>query len=254
MADEFFTDEERAEQFKKWWLDNWKSIAAGVIIALVIIFGWRYWQHRTETRGLTASELYMEMGQMLAVGQGPAALKLANELVGKYRDTPYAAQAALAMAQYDVGTSKPDDAMQMLDWVIQNSKDSGLRLLARVRLAQVKIEVGDPHAALVALEGVAPGGFAALFDLTRGDAYVKLGETGQARAAYAQALKAWTPEMGDDSLVRMKLESVGGTVPPAAAASSAPATGASAPASASAAPAGTATAPAATSDNGANYP
>lgn len=215
--DDFLTDEERAERIKKWWLDNWKSIAAGVIIALIIIFGWRYWQHRTETRSLTASAMYDQMGQLVATGQGAAALKLANELVSNYRDTPYASQAALAMAQYDVGSSKPDDAMQMLDWVIKNSKDDGLRLLARLRLAQVKLSVGDPRAALTALADVQPGGFAPLFDATRGDAYVKLGETGKARAAYEAALKGWTPEMGDDSLLKMKLDNLGGGAAPAAA-------------------------------------
>lgn len=214
--DDFLTDEERAEHIKKWWLDNWKSIAAGVIIALIIIFGWRYWQQRTESRSLAASGMYNQMGQLLAVGQGAAGLKLANELVNNYRDTPYASQAALAMAQYDIGTSKPDDAMQMLDWVIKNSRDAGLKLLARLRLAHVKLTVDDPHAALAALADVQPGGFAALFEDARGDAYVKLGETDQARAAYAAALKAWTTEMGDDSLLKMKLESVGGTVPAAA--------------------------------------
>ncbi|MGH8396816.1 MAG: YfgM family protein [Gammaproteobacteria bacterium] len=207
--DEYLSDKEQAERLKKWWLDNYKSILAGIIIALIIIFGWRYWQHRVQVRSLTASAMYNQMGSMLASNNGPVALKVANELVNNYRDTPYASQAALAMAQYDVGTGKPDDAMQMLDWVIKNSKDSGLKLLARLRLARVKLSVGDPKAALTALSGVQPGGFAALYDDVRGDAYLKLGQTDQARDAYRQALSAWTSNMGDKSLVQMKLDDLG---------------------------------------------
>ena len=41
-VDEFLSDKEQAERLKKWWLDNYKSIAAGIIIAIVIIFGWRW--------------------------------------------------------------------------------------------------------------------------------------------------------------------------------------------------------------------
>lgn len=227
--DDFLTDEERAERFKKWWLENYKSVLAGIVIALIVIFGWRYWQHRTESRSLTASAMFNQMGQMLAAGHGAPALKFANELVSKYHDTPYASQAALAMAQYDISSSKPDDAMQMLDWVIKNSKDGGLKLLARERLARVKLAVGDPRAALVALSGVQPGGFAALFDEVRGDAYVKLGETGKARTAYQAALKAWTPEMGDKSLLRMKLDNLGGGAAPAAVSKSAAVPAKSAP-------------------------
>ena len=211
--DEFLSEQEQVERLKKWWLDNWKSIFAGVVIALIIIFGWRYWQHRTQVRGLTASAMYDQMGQLLAAGQGPQALQVANQLVNNYSDTPYAAQAALAMAQYDVGSHKPDDAMQMLDWTINHSHDDGLKLLARLRLARVKLSVGDPQAALAALSGVAARGFAALFDEVRGDAYVTLGETAKARAAYRRALGEWTPQMGDKSLLQMKLDSLAGTAP-----------------------------------------
>ena len=56
--DEFLSDKEQAERLKKWWLDNYKSIAAGIIIAIIIIFGWRWWQHRMQVRSLTASAMY----------------------------------------------------------------------------------------------------------------------------------------------------------------------------------------------------
>lgn len=221
--DEFLSEQEQVERLKKWWLDNWKSIAAGIVIALIIIFGWRYWQHRSQVRSLTASAMYDQMGSLLATGQGPQALQVANQLVNNYSDTPYAAQAALAMAQYDVGSNKPDDAMQMLDWVIAHSQDQGLQLLARLRLARVKLSVGDPQAALTALSGVAASGFTPLFDAVRGDAYLKLGETAQARAAYQSALNAWTPEMGDKSLLQMKLDNLTGAAPAAVPHTQAPA-------------------------------
>ncbi|MHB8425611.1 MAG: YfgM family protein [Gammaproteobacteria bacterium] len=219
--DEFLSDKEQAERLKKWWLDNYKSILAGIIIAIVIIFGWRYWQHRVQTRSVTASTLYRQMTALLAASSGPQALQIANQIINNYGDTPYASQSALAMAQYDAATGKHDAAMQMLDWVISNSKDNGLRLLARLRLARVKLAVDDPQAALTALAGVKPGGFAALYNVVRGDAYMQLGKLNQARNAYRQALNQWTPGMGDKSLVQMKLDDLNQA--PAAAATQAPA-------------------------------
>ncbi len=219
--DEFLSDKEQAERLKKWWLDNYKSILAGIIIAIVIIFGWRYWQHRVQTRSVTASTLYSQMTALLAASSGPQALQIANQIINNYGDTPYASQSALAMAQYDAATGKHDAAMQMLDWVISNSKDNGLRLLARLRLARVKLTVDDPQAALTALAGVKPGGFAALYNVVRGDAYMQLGKFNQARNAYRQALNQWTPGMGDKSLVQMKLDDLNQA--PAAAATQAPA-------------------------------
>jgi len=210
-VDEFLSDKEQAERLKKWWLENYKSILAGVIIAAAIIFGWRWWQHRTQVRSLTASMIYNQMTTMLAANNGPPALKIANELIDNYSDTPYASQAALAMAQHDIGLDKPDDAMQMFNWVINHSKDDGLKLLANLRLARVKLMVGDPRATLDVLAHMQPGGFAALYDELRGDAYLKLGQTDKARDAYRQALNQWTVDMGDKSLVQMKLDSLAQT-------------------------------------------
>lgn len=206
--DEFLSDKEQAERLKKWWLENYKSILAGVIIAAIVIFGWRWWQHRTEVRSLTASMMYNQMTVLLAANNGPPALKIANKLIDNYNDTPYASQAALAMAQHDIGMDKPDDAMQMFNWVIANSKDDGLKLLANLRLARVKLMVGDPQAALDVLARMQPGGFAALYAELRGDAYLNLGQADKARTAYQQALSQWAVDMGDKSLVQMKLDSL----------------------------------------------
>lgn len=211
--DDYLSDREQAERLKQWWVDNYKAILAGIIVAIAIIFGWHYWQHRTQTRGLTASAMYSQMSTSLAEGNGPQALQVANQLINDYSDTPYAAQAALAMARYDQAMGKPDDSMQMLVWVIHHSKDEGLRLLARLRLARVKLAVDDPAAALHALAGVRPGGFAALYDEARGNAYMKLGKIGDAREAYERALTEWKSDMGDRSLLEMKLDDLGQAPP-----------------------------------------
>jgi predicted negative regulator of RcsB-dependent stress response len=49
-----------------------------------------------------------------------------------------------------------------------------------------------------------------LYDELRGDAYVKLGKTEDARGAYKKALAAWTDALGDHSLLDMKLNSLPG--------------------------------------------
>ncbi|HET7650117.1 MAG TPA: tetratricopeptide repeat protein [Gammaproteobacteria bacterium] len=208
--DEYLSDKEQAERLKKWWLDNYRSILAGIIIALIIIGGWRYWQHRVQTRAVSASALFNKMNDALVANNGAEALRLKDQLTGEYSDTPYAAQAALAIARYDIENNKPDDSMDMLTWAIQHSKDQNLVLLAKLRLARVKLAVGDAQAALAALNVTDAGGFAALYDDVRGDAYVKLGDTDKARAAYQQALAKWTDDMGDKSLIQMKLNNLAG--------------------------------------------
>lgn len=220
--DEYLSDREQAERIKKWWLENYRSIIAGIVIALLIIGGWRYWQHRVQTRSAAASAMFESMSNALSSSNGADALKLANGLISEYADTPYASQAALAMARYDVESGKLDDAIKMLDWANQHSRDQNLVLLTKLRLARAKLAVGDPQAALAVLTVKNEGGFAALYDDVRGDAYAKLGQHDKARAAYTAALAKWSDQMGDKSLIQMKLNSLGSaqTAQPAAGAKS----------------------------------
>lgn len=208
MVDEYLSDEERLEMAKKWWLENYKSILAGAIIAAAVVGGWRYWQYRTLVRSQTAAMMFEQLSGSMAKQDKDGAIKTGNELMDKYADTPYAAHAALALAQLQASTGKPADGEQMLDWVIKNSKDDGLKLLARLRLARVKLATDDAQGALDTLNGADAGGFAPLYAAVRGDAYAKLGKNEEARAAYQQALEAWSDNLGDRSLVEMKLNSL----------------------------------------------
>ena len=137
VVDEYLSDEERLEMAKKWWLENYKSILAGAIIAAAVVGGWRYWQYRTLVRSQTAAVLFDQLAQSMAKQDKDGATKVGNVLMDKYSDTPYAAHAALAIAQLQSSTGKPADGEQSLDWVIKNGKDEGLKLLARLRLAQI---------------------------------------------------------------------------------------------------------------------
>ena len=205
MVDEYLSDEERLEMAKKWWVENYKSILAGALIAVLVVGGWRYWQYRTTARSQQAAALFEQLAGSMASKDQDGALKTGKELMDKYADTPYAAHAALALAQLQASTGKPQDGEQSLEWAMKNGKDDGLKLLARLRLARVKLSLNDAQGALDTLNGADAGGFAPLYDALRGDAEAKLGKTDEARAAYQKALAAWSDDLGDRSLIEMKL-------------------------------------------------
>lgn len=204
--DEYLSDLERLEQAKKWWRENYKSIVLGAAIAILAVGGYRYWEYRTTARSETASALYIELVKHM-VGHDMAGIdKSAHQLMNDYADTPYGSQAALALAQAQASEGKGTDAVQSLQWVMDHSSDGGLKLLARLRQASVKLSGGDAQGALDSLNGADAGAFAPLYAELRGDAELKLGKTEEARSAYQQALAGWDDKLGDRSLVQMKLD------------------------------------------------
>jgi predicted negative regulator of RcsB-dependent stress response len=224
-VDEDLSELERLEAAKKWWLENYKSILLGALIAVVVVGGWRYWQHRTQVRNEAASTLNDDMVKALQKHDDAAVLKTGGDIIKQYGDTVYATHAALAVAQVQAAANKYPESELALQWAIDHGQDPGLQMLARLRLGRVQLAAGDAKGALATLDTPDAGGFAPLFDELRGDIEVKLGDTGKARAAYKQALDAWSDTLGDKSLLQMKLDSL----PAAPAAAPAPASKASKP-------------------------
>ena len=60
MIDYNKTDDEQAEDIKKWWKENGLSVAAGIALAVAALFGWEYWQKYQITQAESASTLYSE--------------------------------------------------------------------------------------------------------------------------------------------------------------------------------------------------
>jgi predicted negative regulator of RcsB-dependent stress response len=207
-VDEYLSDDERLEMAKKWWQENYRSILLGALIAVVLVGGWRYWQYRTQSRNEAASALFTDLETAMQKHDQAGALKLGGQIMDQYDDTAYAAQAALNLAQIQVNAGKLPEAGKLLQQAMDHGKDPGLQLLARLRLARVQLAAGDAKSALATLKDQDASGFAPLFDELRGDAEVKLGDTDQARADYKQALAAWNEQLGDSSMLQMKLDTL----------------------------------------------
>ena len=201
-----YDDEAQVEQLKRWWSENWKALFTGLALGLGGIFGWQAWQqHRLHVSG-EASQMYEELNKAATANKSDEAQKLAQKLMQAYPGTPYAAQAALRVAQMEADEDKLDDAAKHLGWVMDHSADDGLRRVARLRQAQVLWQQKKADEALKLLDVKDAGDFEALYQELRGDIKVSQGDRAAAVEAYRKALAAGGEQQANRSNLQQKLD------------------------------------------------
>lgn len=212
MAEEYLSDDERAEALREWWRDNWRWIVGGVVLGLALLFAWYYWQNLRVTRAERAAQLYSDVQTALAAKDVNKAESAAKTLASDFGRTAYAQQAQLLLAGNHVNAGEFAKAEPLLRSVMEHSKDQELAAIAQLRLARLLVQQAKYDEAVKLLEPLTAGGFGAQAREIRGDALVAKGDAEGARAEYAAALTSVDATI-DREMVELKLQDVGGAKP-----------------------------------------
>ena len=144
------------------------------------------------------------------------ARQIADGLIKDFPNSPYADQAKMTLARLAVDDGLDANAIPLLTQVMENSKDTELRHIARLRLARVLIDQGKPEDAIKTLSDE-PGAFAARYHEVRGDAYYAKKDLQRASTEYKAALGESGLQGGVDSaLLTLKIADLGLPAAPAA--------------------------------------
>jgi predicted negative regulator of RcsB-dependent stress response len=214
-VDDYLSEKEQIEHLREWLKENGTSIVVGLALGLAIVGGYYFWKPYREGKLQEASAVYLQMLDAVDHKERDRAIDLAAKLDGYWR-TPYADQAALALARLYVEADEPETAAAQLDRVIAKSRDDELVHIAKLRLARVRLYQNQADAALTVLGTVDDSKFAPLYHEVRGDALHALGRSDEARAEYELALQALGPA-DDRTLLEMKLNDIATPSPSAAA-------------------------------------
>jgi predicted negative regulator of RcsB-dependent stress response len=210
---EYLTEQEQIEILKNWVKQYSLVILAGVAIAVLSITGWRYWEQRQDNILRHASAVYDEMLTMRAQNDSNATLTQAEKLYTHYSHTVYGEMSALMIARAAVLKKDYAKASEQYQWVIDHSKTSAIRQIARLRLARILIAQQKTEDALTILNKVEDKTFAGLIDEIRGDAYLATKNTSMAYQAYQKALDEIPNAEIVRPLLRMKLDNLTTTIP-----------------------------------------
>jgi predicted negative regulator of RcsB-dependent stress response len=226
MAEDYLTDDEQLEHVKRVVAENWAWVLGGVVLGAALIFGYRYYDAYRNDRALRAAAQFGDMTSALERNDRNKSRQVADGLIKDYPTSPYADQAQLVIARLYVDDGQLANAIAPLTQVMNNSKDTELRHIARLRLARVLTEQGKPDEAIKTLAEDTWGAFAARAHEVRGDAFYAKKDVKSAVTEYKAALGGGDASSVDSALLQLKIADLG--VPPAPAPATAMAPGAAA--------------------------
>jgi predicted negative regulator of RcsB-dependent stress response len=216
MTEEYLTDDEQLEAVKRLTVEYAPWLIGGVLVGAAVFFGIRYFQSYTNERAYKAAAQFSAMTAALQTNDRAKSRQIADALTKDYPSSPYSDQAQLTLARLDVDDGKLDHAIAPLTRVMNGSKDTQLRQIARLRLARILTDQGKSDEAIKTLADPIPAGFAARYHEVRGDAYYAKKDIPNAVTEYQAALGAADAGGINSSLLELKIQDLGATPAPVA--------------------------------------
>ena len=191
------TEEEQVEQIIKWIKENGMQIVAGVLIGLSAIWGLDAYKQYQYSQSVEARTNYLNLAS------SPINSYMYDELKASYADSGYTDQATLIMAKYAVDNKDYAKALEHLN-SLTNSENEFVANIAKIRAANINLEIGNHEQALSLLE-TTNNSFNGLYNHARGDVYVATNEIDLAKKHYQLALTQISKESELQSLITIKL-------------------------------------------------
>jgi predicted negative regulator of RcsB-dependent stress response len=214
MAEDYLTDDEQLEHVKRVVAENWAWVLGGIVLGAALIFGYRYYDGYRNERALRAAAQFGDMTAALERDDRNTSRQIAAGIIKDYPTSPYADQSQLVLARLFVDDGQLANAVAPLTEVMNNSKDTELRHIARLRLGRILIDQGKPDEAIKTLAEGTPGAFAARYHEVRGDAFYAKNDVKSALTEYKAALNGGGASSVDSGLLQLKIADLG--APPAA--------------------------------------
>lgn len=175
-------ENDQVDAIKRFFTENGKALAVGVILGVGALIGWRYWtSHQTES-ARSASQAYQTVVSSLSADNAEN-LSAAEKFAAENKNT-YGALASMELAQQFVDQNQLDKAVSQLQQGLAATSDENLKAVISLRLARVQVQLKQADTALQTLDTVKGEGWAAIVADLRGEALLSKGDKKGARSAW----------------------------------------------------------------------
>lgn len=179
-------ENEQVDALRRFFASNGKALAAGLVIGIAALGGWRYWASHQESSSQQVSARYQQLTSAMQVDK-PQTLEAVAQFASENNNT-YGALAALDLAKQYVDGNQLDKAAAQLQRGLKDTKDANLQAVLNLRLARIQLQQNQADAALKTLESVGGEGWTAIVADIRGEALLSKGDRQGARDAWSKGV------------------------------------------------------------------
>lgn len=209
MATYNHEDQDSIDGVKTWWDKFGTAITILLTAMLVTMGGTQAWKYYQQQQAQQAADLY-NLLQQVRLSNEPAKINDAAHLLTEgFPSSGYAPRAAFIAAQTDVEAGNNKRAMQNLQWIIDNAKETALHDVARLRIAGILLDEEKYEEALRILNTQHGETFAGLYSDRKGDILVASRKISEARLSYQAAIDKLSKSNNYYNIVQMKLDALG---------------------------------------------
>lgn len=209
MATYNHEDQDSIDGIKTWWDKFGTAITVVLTALLVTIGGTQAWKYYQQQQAQQAADLYVLL-QQVQLSNDPARINDAAHLLTEgFPSSGYAPRAAFVAAEADVQAGNNKRAIQNLQWVIDNAKETAMHDLARLRIAGILLDEEKYDEALRLMSTPHDATFAGLYLDRKGDILVASKKIAEARLSYQAAIDKLSKNNNYYNIVQMKLDALG---------------------------------------------
>jgi predicted negative regulator of RcsB-dependent stress response len=203
---EYLNDDEQLQALRRWWHDNGTALIVGLLLAIGGVVGWRWYTDHMTAGEEAASAAYQRYLELRSAATATAADKEAALAVidAQFPASAYHVFTLFYRAKDAVDAGDYAQAAQWLGAALADARDESLRDLARLRLARVRVQLGETDTALALLREVKGTGFRGYVAELQGDILLGQGNKREALEAYRRAAAA-AAEEAPDPVLKMKI-------------------------------------------------
>ncbi len=200
------SDKEQMQIVKGWWKEYGYYLLFTILFVIVANFGWHRYQQYQNVRLEQASNMYMNMLNLMDQKKNDELKLYGEKLIKDHKGSPYASLAALILAKEAVKVNDLKLADERLRFAIKKAPDKKVRQLARIRDARVLIAMKKSQEAIKLLGSIDDNGYLAEINEVLGDAFLDLGRLSEAEQAYRKAETADANKKLRLPLLKMKMQ------------------------------------------------